>query len=161
MPRINPEHISAVIKMVNGAPYFELLSIRLCEVDVAYARVELSVEKKHINPFGAVHGGVYSSILDTAAYWSAYCQVDEGLGFTTVDVNASMLSMTDKGKIIVEGKALKVGRSICLTESVAKDGSGKLLAHSTSKLMILRGKQSIEDAIAALGHKPLPPKFID
>jgi uncharacterized protein (TIGR00369 family) len=114
-----------------------------------------------MNPFGSVHGGVYASILDAAAYWSLYCQIEAGLGFTTIDVNASMLSMIDKGLIIVEGKALKVGRSICLTESVAKDESGRLLAHSTSKLMILRGKQSIEDAVATMGYKVLPPKFID
>jgi len=35
----------------------------------------------------------------------------------------------------------------------------KLLAHGTSKLMILDGKQSVEHAIEAIGFQALPPKF--
>ncbi len=41
-----------------------------------------------------------------------------------------------------------------------KDNVGTALAHGTSKLMILGGKQSIDQAIEAMGHTALPPKFI-
>jgi acyl-coenzyme A thioesterase PaaI-like protein len=68
--------------------------------------------------------------------------------------------MTGEGLIIAEGKSLKVGKSICLTEAVVKDSTGRLLAQGTSKLMILQGKQSISHAIEAMGHTVLPPKFL-
>lgn len=160
MRRINPEHIEALLDLINRGPYFELLSMKVCELAVGYARVECRLQNKHRNPFGAVHGGVYSSIIDTAAYWSTYCELEEGAGYTSIDVCVNNLSMTNEGLMIAEGRSIKVGRSICLTEAVAKDSTGRLLAQGTSKLMILQGKQSINHAIEAMGYTALPPKFL-
>ena len=114
-----------------------------------------------MNPFGIVHGGLYSSVIDTAAYWAAYCELAEDVGYTSIDVTVNNLSMINAGEIIVEGKSLKIGRSICLAEASVKDTHGKLLAHGTSKLMILQGKQSINHVIESIGNSALPPKFID
>lgn len=161
MQKINPEHTSALMGFINSAPYFELLDMKICELKRGYAKVEMEVQKKHLNPFGAIHGGAYASLIDVAAYWSVYCELDEGIGFTSLDVSVSNLSMISQGKIIVEGTSIKIGRSICLAEALAKDSQGKLLAQGTSKLMILNGRQSVEQAFDALGHQPLPPKFID
>jgi uncharacterized protein (TIGR00369 family) len=68
MRLINPDHIAALLELANRGPYFELLSMRVCELGVGYSRVELDLQEKHCNPFGAIHGGVYSSLIDTAAY---------------------------------------------------------------------------------------------
>jgi len=161
MKNINLEHLNALLKLINSGPYFELLAIKVCELGIGYSKIEMDLQRKHYNPFGAIHGGVYSSIIDTAAYWSVYCELDENIGFTSIDLSVSNLSMIREGKIIVEGKSIKIGRSICLAEAHAKDIHGKLLAHGTSKLMILNGKQLIEHATAAMGYQQLPPKFIE
>ena len=159
--KINPEHIKELINLINRSPYFELLSMEVCELGVGYSVVKLNLDKKHMNPFGIVHGGVYSSVIDTAAYWAVYCELDEDVGYTSIDVTVNNLSMINAGEIIVEGKSLKVGRSICLAEASVKDANRKLLAHGTSKLMILQGKQSIKQIIETIGNSILPPKFID
>jgi uncharacterized protein (TIGR00369 family) len=161
MKQINPEHITALLELIKHGPYFELLSMNLCELGTGYSRVEVDLQRKHNNPFGAIHGGVYSSVIDTAAYWSVYCELDENVGFTTIDLSVNNLSMISEGKIIVEGKSIKVGRTICLAEAIAKDVHGRLIAHGTSKLMILNGKQSVEHAVRSMGYQPLPPKFIE
>jgi len=160
MRKVNPEHTKALLELVNRGPYFELLDITVCELAMGYSRVEMPLNREHFNPFGAIHGGVYSSIIDTAAYWAIYCELDENVGFTTLDLSVSYLSTISEGRIIVEGKSIKIGRSICLAEATAKDAHGKLLAHGTSKLIILDGRQSVEHAVAAMGHQPLPQKFI-
>ena len=159
MRQLNREHIDALIELINHGPYFELLDMKICELDIGYARVETDMQRKHFNPFGAIHGGVYSSILDTAAYWAIYCELDEQAGYTSIDVTINNLSMINEGKMIVEGKSIKVGSSMCLAEATAKDEKGKLLAYGTSKMMILKGKQSINHAIETMGYPPLPPKF--
>jgi uncharacterized protein (TIGR00369 family) len=158
---INPAHIKALIELVNRGPYFELLSMEVIELSVGYSKVEARLESKHMNPFGAVHGGVYSSMIDTAAYWSAYCELDEDVGYTSIDVSVNNLAMISEGIITVEGRSIKIGKSICVVEAIAKDAAGRLLAQGMSKLMILQGKQSINHAIEAMGHKALPPKFLD
>ncbi|MDR2035980.1 MAG: PaaI family thioesterase [Coriobacteriales bacterium] len=160
MREINPEHIKALKELMNRGPFYQLLSMRLCEVAVGYALVEVDLQDKHHNPFGTVHGGAYSAMIDTAAYWSAYCELNEGVGLTTIDLNVNLLAMAKSGLVSVEGRSLKVGRSLCLTEASVKDESGRLLAHGTSKLMVLQGKQSIATAIQTMDHTELPPKFL-
>lgn len=160
MRNINPEHIEALLNLINHGPYFELLSMRVAALGVGTSRVEMELERKHLNPFGAVHGGVYSSVIDTAAYWAAYCELEENVGFTSLDVKVDNLSMAREGRIIVEGRSIKIGRSVCLSEASVKDAQAKLIAHGTSKLMILTGRQSIGHAIEAMGYSALPPKFL-
>lgn len=120
MKNINQEHIKELLELINKAPYFELLNMKVCELKNGYSSVEVALEKKHLNPFGAIHGGVYSSIIDTAAYWAVYCELDENVGFTSIDIKVDNLSMIKEGKMIIEGKSLKVGRSICLAEATVK-----------------------------------------
>jgi uncharacterized protein (TIGR00369 family) len=157
---INPEHIKALLDLINRGPYFELLSMKVCELDIGYSKVEVELQNKHMNPFGLIHGGVYSSIIDTAAYWSAYCELEENVGYTSIDVCVNNLSMIHEGHITVEGKSIKIGKSLCATEAIARDSTGRILAQGTSKLMILHGKQSINHAIEAIGCKRLPSKFL-
>lgn len=146
--------------MINRGPYFRLLSMEVRELKEGYARVEVDLEDKHLNPFGGVHGGVYASLIDTAAYWSVYCDVAEDAGLTSLDVKVDNLGSVTSGHLVVEGSRIKAGRSTCLAEARIIDAQGRCLAHGTSKLMVLSGRQSIAHAIAAMGSPSLPPKFL-
>ncbi|MBW1849343.1 MAG: PaaI family thioesterase, partial [Deltaproteobacteria bacterium] len=77
MALLNPDHVQAVIKAINQGPYFKHLSMPVKEMGIGYSIVELKVGNEHMNPFGGIHGGAYASVIDTAAYWSAYCELDE------------------------------------------------------------------------------------
>ena len=160
MQSINPEHIKVVLDFTNRSPYYELLSKKLCELRIGYSRVEIELQNKHMNLLNSIHGGVYSSIIDTSSYWSIYCELDENVGYISQDVCVNNLSMINKGKIIAEGKSIKIGRKICTAESIVKDITGRILAHGISKLMILSDKQSIKRAIEMMGYSTLPSKFL-
>jgi uncharacterized protein (TIGR00369 family) len=160
MRKINSEHIKAVIDMINNGPYFRLLSIVVCGLGPGYSKLEVKLENKHLNPFGGIHGGVYSSLIDTAAYWAVYCDLDENTGLISLDVNVDNLAPVKDGFLMVEGRRIKAGKNICLAEAVITDSSGRSLAHGTSKQMVTTGLQTITQAVAAMGYPPLPPKFI-
>lgn len=49
---INPEHIKSLIEMLNNAPYYQLLGLRVTKLESGYAEVIMNAEKKHWNPFG-------------------------------------------------------------------------------------------------------------
>ena len=160
MKHINPEHINTILELINNSPYFKLLDMKVCDIGIGYAKVEIDLQGKHLNPFGAIHGGVYSSLIDTAAYLAIYCELGDSVGYTTIDLSINNLSMISEGRIIVEGRSIKVGRSICLAEAAAKDERGKLLAYGTSKLMLLEDWQFLNNALKARGIPSLPPKFV-
>ena len=161
MRKINPEHLSALMDLMNRVPYFKLLSMKICELGIGYSSVEIDLDGKHLNPFGGIHGGVFSSVIDSAAYMATYCELDEDVGYTSIDLTVNNLSMINRGKIIAEGRSLKIGKSLCLAEATVKDATGRLLAQGSSKLMRLRGGQSVNHAVEAMGCNTLPPKFLE
>ncbi|MCR4399704.1 MAG: PaaI family thioesterase [Syntrophomonadaceae bacterium] len=158
---LNPAHVRAVIEMANRSPYFELLSMRIVTLEPGLCVVEIPLQQKHLNAFGGLHGGVYSSLIDTAAFWSAYCELDEGLGLTSLDVQVTNVAPATSGMLIGTGRRIKMGRTMCLTEGSVTSGEGKLLAHGTSKLLVTASLQTIDQAARAMGAGPLPPKFLD
>lgn len=157
---LNPEHLEAIKNLINESPYFKLLGIEVRDLGVGYSLVEVDLENRHLNPFGGIHGGVYSSLIDTAAYWAVYCEVDENVGLISLDLKVDNLSPINEGRLIVEGKRIKIGRSVCLAEALITNGEGKQLAHGTSKQIVTHGLQTINQAVIAMGGKALPPKFL-
>lgn len=158
---INPEHIKQLVSVANNSPYFKLLGMEITETATGYAKVEMNIDSRHMNPFGSVHGGANASLIDTVTYWAAYCDMDEDAGFTTLDVSVTNLAMAKEGKLTAVATAIKQGRSICLCEAVVKDQNDRIIAHGTSKLLVLQGRQTIADALKIAGHDSLPPKYLD
>ena len=152
MKRLNPAYLEAVAKKVSVSPYFTLISMEITNLDWGQSRLEVVVEEKHLQPFGMVHGGVYASVVDAAAFWAVYPQIDEDLGITTVELKLNYLAPTSTGSLIAKGKSIKVGKSLCLGEAYVEDETGKLLAHGTETMMVLKD-------LKIWGHTELPPKF--
>ena len=161
MRTINQEHIIKLIELINKGPFFKLLSMQVRELSLGYCKLEVDLDTKHLNPFGGLHGGVYASLIDTATYWAIYCDLDEDVGLVTIDLKVDNLSPIKDGTLIVEGKAIKVGRTICLSEATVRTVEGKLLSYGTSKTMKTVGLQSINQAVQNMGYDSLPPKFIE
>jgi uncharacterized protein (TIGR00369 family) len=151
----NPEYVKRISQIVSSCPYFELLSMKLVDVGLGYASLEIDLAGKHLQPFGMVHGGVYASIIDAAAFWSVYFGIeDQTAGLTTVDLKLNYLAPAVSGKLIARGRQIKLGRTLGYAEAEVLDQTGKILAHGTSTVIIMPGK-------AVEGEPPLPPKFID
>jgi len=150
--RLNPAYLEAVAKKVSVSPYFTLISMEITNLDWGQSRLEVVVEEKHLQPFGMVHGGVYASVVDAAAFWAVYPQIDEDLGITTVELKLNYLAPTSTGSLIAKGKSIKVGKSLCLGEAYVENETGKLLAHGTETMMVLKD-------LKIWGHTELPPKF--
>jgi uncharacterized protein (TIGR00369 family) len=153
MKKLNPEYIERVTQFVNRCPYFELLSMKILDVGVGFSLLEVDLAEKHLQPFGFVHGGVYASIIDAAAFWSLFCGIeDPNAGATTVDFKLNYHSPTVSGKLIAKGRQIKLGKTLGYAEATVTDENDRLLAHGTSTLMILPGNGLAMD-------QPLPPKF--
>jgi uncharacterized protein (TIGR00369 family) len=160
MMELNPEHLKSVIDMINKGPFFMHMSMRVTELGIGYSKVVAEIGKKHMNPFGAIHGGVYASVIDTAAYWSAYCDLPEEQGLVTIDLKVDFLSPVLDQKIIVSGKRVKAGKTIYLTEAQMINDNGKVFAHGTSKLLVIHNKQTMNEVVDYVSAERLPSKFV-
>jgi uncharacterized protein (TIGR00369 family) len=146
MKQLNPEYIRKVREVVNQSPYFDLLSMEVRSLSQGESLLEIEIGKKHLQPFGMVHGGVYSSIVDAASFWAVYPLVEEGVGLTTVEMKVNFLAPASEGYLVARGRSLKVGRTLCLAECLVENRKGTLLAHGTATMMIVKDRVLTEEA---------------
>ena len=78
--------------------------------------MEVIVRQKHLQPYSMVHGGVFASLVDAAAYWAVFTQIDDEAKMITVEVKVNYLAPASTGRLIAKGKSLKMGRTLCLGE---------------------------------------------
>jgi uncharacterized protein (TIGR00369 family) len=154
MKKPNPEYIERLKHLVNHSPYFSLLSMKICDLGIGFSVVEIDLDKKHLQPFNFVHGGVFASIIDAAAFWAFFVEIeDPKSGATSVDLKLNYLAPAKSGKLIAEGRQIRHGKTLGYAEAKVVNEKGKMLAHGTSTLMIIPGNGLRVDP-------PLPPKFL-
>lgn len=153
MRRINPDYVDAARKIVNACPYFTLLSMEIKDLGWGESLIEILVQEKHLQPFGMVHGGVFSSLIDAAAFWAVYTQIPQDVGMTTVELKLNYLAPLAAGRMIATGKSIRTGKTLCLGEASIRNEEGLLLAHGTSTMMILKD-------LKIRGPSEWPPKFL-
>ena len=160
MRELNPAHLERVIELINGSQFIAHMGIRMEELGRGYCRSTMTVDGL-LNAFGGIHGGAYAALLDNATYWSLYCDMEEDMGYTTIDLSVSDLRSVSAGVVTCEARAVKHGRTISLAEAEVRDESGRILAHATSKFFASPTIQPISAAVAHAGVDPLPPKFLE
>jgi uncharacterized protein (TIGR00369 family) len=153
MKQLNPEHVAAIRAHVNKCPYFNLISMKIETLDMGNSILEVDVQKKHLQPYGIVHGGVYASLIDAAAFWAAYSTVEGSSGMTTVEMKLNYLRPAASGRFIARGKSIKTGKTICLSEATVFDDKERMLAHGTATLMVL-------NSLEMNAENKLPPKYL-
>ena len=100
--------------------------------------VEMPAAEFHYNPLGTVHGGVISTLLDTAAACAVHATLAAGEFYTSVDLTVKFLRpvTVDSGLLTCEGTVIQRGRRTALAQAQLTDGGDRLVAHATSTCMI-------------------------
>jgi uncharacterized protein (TIGR00369 family) len=124
--------------LIPGAPIAETLGLINFSGERGSMAVELDPELRHYNPLGTVHGGVLSTMLDTAAGCSVHSTLKAGEGYTSLDLTVKFLRpvTVQSGRLRAEGTVLQRGRRTALAQAQLFDAAGKLVAHATSTCMI-------------------------
>jgi uncharacterized protein (TIGR00369 family) len=119
-------------------PIAMLVGYRIREVDRGSALFELEPAEYHYNPFATVHGGIASTLLDSAMTAAILSTLSVGLSCATVEFKVNFIRpITGKtGKIQCKAKMIHVGNRIATAEGKIIDNRKQLYAHAVSTLMI-------------------------
>lgn len=92
------------------------------------------------NPIGTVHGGVISTILDSAMGCTVHSVLPKGSGYTTLELKVNFLrAVTIKsGTMTATGKLIHAGKSTALVEASLTDADGNVYAHGVSTCLIMQ-----------------------
>ena len=121
-------------------PIAKLLNFKLKQVDTGIAVFELQPAEYHYNPIGTVHGGVASTILDSAMGCAVHSTLPTGTGYTTVELKINFIRplSTETGKVLCQAKVIHSGGRIATAEGKVVDKNGDLYAHGTTTCIIFR-----------------------
>ena len=116
------------------------LGFTLAEVDEGRAVFVGEPSDRILNPLGIVHGGWALTLIDSCAGCAAHTTLPAGVGYTTVETKVNFVRAITPatGPVRAEGRVVARGRTIITAEGTLTDSNGKLLAHGTSTLMVLR-----------------------
>lgn len=120
-------------------PICATIGFRFVEFDEGRAVMEFEPGEHQYNPIGMVHGSVIVALLDSVAGSAVHTTLPAGVGYTTTSINTTFLRSVrgDTGTLRAEGRVIRAGRRMALSEADLIDADGKMYGHATSSCLIL------------------------
>jgi uncharacterized protein (TIGR00369 family) len=112
--------------------YWGLLGIEAVHAEPGVVRKRVLLREEHLNYNDVVHGGVISSLIDSAAGAAARStRTAEGIRarpHAASDLHVSYLAAATGSELIAEARVIRSGRTAIFTEVEVRDDAGKLVA---------------------------------
>jgi 1,4-dihydroxy-2-naphthoyl-CoA hydrolase len=99
---------------------------------------ELVIAEQHLQPYGIVHGGVHTGIIEAAcSTGAAVAAMARGQTVVGLENSTSFIHAARAGVLRVTAKPLTRGRKTHVWEAVVTDDAGKILATGRVRLLCL------------------------
>lgn len=133
---LNPDWVEFILPIINNSPYFKNQNMILTELKYGESFIEIEIKRKHLQPYGTVHGDVYSGLIDSAGWWAVFTQVEGTKNAFTAEMKLNYLASAKSGKFLAHGRCIKLGKKLGLGEVTIKNEESKLLAYGTVTVMV-------------------------
>ena len=111
-----------------------------------YCEVTLTIDERHDNSHGIVHGGVYAALLDAAFGGAvAFCDVPERARLAvTINLQTTYLASAKRGVLTASARVLGVEGRVATCSGEVRLDDGTLCATGTASFMYLHGSEQPE-----------------
>ena len=117
------------------SPAGNWIGFTLEQVEKGHAILTAAVRHEMTNPYGNIHGGMMSLVIDEAIGW-AVVSLDTESHYTSLTLNTDFLYAIKEGeRLRAESRVLRVGKKIINVECHVYDLQGKILARANSNLI--------------------------
>jgi uncharacterized protein (TIGR00369 family) len=92
------------------------------------------------NPMGTLHGGAFSTLLDSSMSCAVHTALPEGASYTTLELKVNFVRAVrlDGVKLRCEGTVVHLGGRVATAEGRVTDDEDRLVAHGTTTCMVFR-----------------------
>ena len=121
-------------------PIASLLDFRITHAERGRVVFALEPAEWMYNPIGSVHGGVASTLLDSALGCSVHTVLDAGVRYTTSDLHVHFVRAmrADTGRVLADCHVVHAGRRLATAEGkLYAEADDTLFAHGTTSCLIL------------------------
>jgi len=124
---------------------WEWLGFRLVDEAEGMATVEMTSREQMANQAGFLHGGLISTLADSAMGRSLRTIKPEVRRAASFDLKLSFIASARIGETLrATGKVVHVGRRTCVTECRVEGDRGRLIATASGTFMVSREKQQTD-----------------
>lgn len=116
------------------SPAGNWLHPRLELVEKGYIEMSVLIKKEMCNPYGNIHGGMMSLVIDEAIGW-AIISLEAENNYTSISLNTDFLYAASLGeRITAKATIIRFGKKIINASVNVYNEEGKHLAKATSNL---------------------------
>ncbi len=121
-------------------PIAFLVGYKISKIEKGLAVYNFNPKEYHYNPAATVHGGIISTILDTAMTASIISALEKGVGCLTTEMKVNFIRpiTADSGILSCEGRLVHFGKRLALAEGRLKDSKGSLYAIGIGSCIIFK-----------------------
>ena len=94
---------------LKGQHFMHLMGFDITDIQAGRVEGEMSIETKHSQQYGYVHGGVTATILDITMGFAAYSLMPIGKGVVTANISVDYFHPGDGDTIIAVSEVEKPG----------------------------------------------------
>ena len=132
------EHTHLLQAMARHVPLLELLEIRPVQASQGKATFEMLVDEKHLRTLGLMHGGVTTTLLDTAMGFAAVTTAPQGYYVVTVQLNANFIRPAwESEKLIATGEVQHSGNQTAVARGEIRTSENVLVASGTGTFLFI------------------------
>jgi len=128
-------------------PFLKLLGVKLNKMSEGEGVVSLSIEEKHLNTWGTVHGGALLTLADAAMAIAARAGDPDDRSVVTIELK-NMFMLTPTGSIRVVGNIVQRSVTMAFCEAKVYDENNKVCCLATGTFKYFK-KMASRDANGA------------
>ncbi|MBU17340.1 MAG: phenylacetic acid degradation protein [Chloroflexi bacterium] len=149
MPRFeprDPEFEAKVRSSFANQTAMQTLGAVMGKVEPGQVEIEMPFQAGLTQQHGFIHGGIVTSILDSACWYAAFSLIAPDSAVLTVEYKVNFMAPAKGERLVSRGQVLRPGASItvCKGDVVAYDGGEeKLVTTMLMTMMILPNRPDL------------------
>lgn len=139
------ERLHSLLERAHNHTVFHALGIVVDKIDADETVVSLTIDERHLQHIGLVHGGVYMLLAESAASIAAAASInDKSSHVVALQINANHISSCKAGRLYAQSKCLHKGRRTLVYEAMIRDDKNNLISIAQCTLMVVEALRTID-----------------
>jgi 5-carboxymethyl-2-hydroxymuconate isomerase len=131
---------------MSAPPFNQYLGVRVIRMEGGDAEASIDLAPHHTNNRGVAHGGVVSSLLDSAMGAAVISAIPKEWWCATTGLSIQFVAGAHEGTLTATGRVVRRGRSIAFVQGEAHDAKGRLVATAQGTWHLWPHKPELEHA---------------
>lgn len=129
---ITDEHRNYAADVLHNLPFAKMIGMRLVDMQLDMAVLEIEMRDDLRHPGGILHGGVTATLIDTAMAYAVRTRLEPNAATATIDLTVHYLRPHIKGKFACTAKVVRAGKRIFTVSAEVHNEEGDIIATAIS-----------------------------